>query len=145
MVLNSAYYSERHEYLRDTLDSNYRECNSCKNRTEFTCIKCGFCWSCHWKMEQINRTDFFSRQLVREIAKSNPSLHSPSMIINQAREKQEQHIPDHYPLMVKAVDVFGKEIEPICDYLRCHHKFSVHGLSSGKCRCKHPQNAAIGA
>jgi hypothetical protein len=70
------------------------------------------------------------------------------MIINQAREKQEQHMPeqtDHYPLMVKAVDVFGKEVEPICDYLRCHHKFSVHGLSSGRCRCKHPQNAAIGA
>jgi hypothetical protein len=148
MVLNSAYYSERHEYLRDSLDSNYRECNSCKNRTEFTCIKCGFCWSCHWKVEQINKTDFFGRQLVREVAKSNPSSYSPSMIINQAREKQEQHIPDqsdHYPLMDKAVDVFGKEVEPICDYLRCHHKFSVHRLSSGKCRCKHPQNAAIGA
>ena len=148
MVLNSAYYSERHEYLRDSLDSNYRECNSCKNRTEFTCIKCGFCWSCHWKVEQINKTDFFGRQLVREIAKSNPSSYSPSMIINQAREKQEQHMPeqtDHYPLVARTIDVFGKEVEPICDYLRCHHKFSVHGLSSGKCRCKHPQNAAIGA
>jgi hypothetical protein len=148
MVLNSAYYSEPHEYLRDTLDSNYRECNSCKNRTEFRCIKCGFCWSCHWKVEQINKTDFFSRQLVREIAKSNPSSYSPSMIINQAREKQEQHMPeqtDHYPLMAKPVDVFGKEVEPICDYLRCHHKFSLHRLTDGKCRCKHPQNAAIGA
>jgi hypothetical protein len=148
MILNSAYYSEPHEYLRDSLDSNYRERNSCKNRTEFRCIKCGFCWSCHWKVEQMDKINFFDRQLVREIAKSDPLSLSHSMVINQAGEKYKQHMleqTDHYPLMAKAVDVFGKEVEPICDYLRCHHKLSVHGLSSGKCRCKHPQNATIGA
>jgi hypothetical protein len=46
--------------------------------------------------------------------------------------------------MAKAIDVFANEVEPICDYQGCHHKFSVHGVSR-KCRCKHPQNAALGA
>jgi anaerobic ribonucleoside-triphosphate reductase len=41
-----------HEYLRDT---RYTYCNSCKNRTQFACIKCGFCWSCHWLKEKIER------------------------------------------------------------------------------------------
>ena len=40
------------------------------------------------------------------------------------------------------VDVFGKDSEPICNYYRCHHKFSQHG--SNICRCKHAQNRVIG-
>ena len=87
---------------------------------------------------------------MKEISKSAPSspAYSHSVILNQATEKQKENKFKenvHYPLTPKAVDVFGEEREPICNYLRCHHKFSVHGLSSGKCRCKHPQNAAIGA
>jgi hypothetical protein len=68
-------------------------------------------------VEQIN---FFDRQLVREIAKSDPLSLSPSMVINQARETHKQHIPeqtDHYPLMAKAVDVFGKEVDVITSCL----------------------------
>jgi DNA end-binding protein Ku len=30
----------------------YQDCISCGHRTEFTCIKCGYCYSCHWKREQ---------------------------------------------------------------------------------------------
>ena len=41
-----------HEYLRNT---EYQYCNSCKNRTQFTCVKCGFCWSCHWLKEEIEK------------------------------------------------------------------------------------------
>jgi hypothetical protein len=33
-------------------------------------------------------------------------------------DKQDQY------LRTNVIDVFGKETEPICDYLRCHHKFS---------------------
>ena len=33
------------------------------------------------------------------------------------------------------VDVLGQPAEPICTYYRCHHKFSLHGTRS--CRCKH--------
>ena len=42
-----------HEYLRDSISQIYKECNSCRIRTQFVCIICGFCWSCHWKIEQI--------------------------------------------------------------------------------------------
>lgn len=43
------------------------------------------------------------------------------------------------------IDVFGRATEPICDYLRCHHKFSEHGLGMRICQCKHPCNRAVGA
>src|SRR5919109_885804 len=43
-----------HEYIRDTLSFRYQNCISCGTRTEFTCIKCGYCYSCHWKKEQID-------------------------------------------------------------------------------------------
>src|SRR5919201_7101799 len=41
-----------HEYLRDTVSIKYQECKSCKNRTQLVCIKCGYCYSCHWKEEE---------------------------------------------------------------------------------------------
>ena len=41
-----------HEYLRD---DKYAYCHSCKNRTPFTCSRCGYCWSCHWLKEEIER------------------------------------------------------------------------------------------
>jgi hypothetical protein len=50
---------------------------------------------------------------------------------------------DKQYLRTNVIDVFGKETEPICDYLRCHHKFSEHGLIL-KCQCKHPRNSAAG-
>src|SRR5919109_2769649 len=47
-----------HEYIRDTLTFRYRECESCGTRTELTCIKCGFCYSCHWKKEEVEKQLF---------------------------------------------------------------------------------------
>jgi hypothetical protein len=44
--------TKAHEYLRD---SKYSYCNSCMNRTQFTCARCGFCWSCHWLKEEMER------------------------------------------------------------------------------------------
>ena len=41
-----------HEYLRNI---GYQYCNCCKNRTQFTCVKCGFCWSCHWLKEEMEK------------------------------------------------------------------------------------------
>jgi hypothetical protein len=40
------------------------------------------------------------------------------------------------------LDVLGQPAEPICTYYRCHHKFSLHGTRS--CRCKHPMNKTLG-
>ena len=39
-------------------------------------------------------------------------------------------------------DVLGKPAEPICTYYRCHHRFSLHGTRT--CRCKHPMNKTLG-
>jgi hypothetical protein len=89
---------EPHEYLRDTLSLTYKECKSCTTRTELTCIKCGLCWSCHWLMEQMDKNKLSAS--------------------SQSSDGAEQ---DQY-LRTNVIDVFGKETEPICDYLRCHHK-----------------------
>ena len=149
MILESAFSHEPHEYLRDTLDSKYRECNSCFNRTEFTCVKCGFCWSSHRKMEQAEKFELFDRSIGIDILAPSFSSYSRLMTVKErGKKKKEQHLSkeiSNYQITTKAIDVFGKEVEPICDYLRCHHKLSVHGLSSSKCRCKHPQNDVIGA
>jgi len=67
VILESAFSHEPHEYIRDTLDSKYRKCNSCATRTEFTCTKCGFCWSCHWKMEQAEKFEWFDRPMAIDI------------------------------------------------------------------------------
>ena len=49
----------KHEYLRDTIDYKYYECRSCNVRTQFSCIICGFCWSCHWKIEQLAKIPYY--------------------------------------------------------------------------------------
>jgi len=116
---------ESHEYLRDTLSLTYKECKSCTTRTELTCIKCGLCWSCHWMVEQMDKNKL----------SASSQIESSDEVEN---DKQDQY------LRTNVIDVFGKETEPICDYLRCHHKFSEHGLIR-KCQCKHPRNSAAGA
>jgi hypothetical protein len=41
-----------------------------------------------------------------------------------------------------------KEEEPVCDFLNCYHKFSLHGHRSHQtelnCICNHLTNAALG-
>jgi|SRR5919112_389684 hypothetical protein len=56
-----------HEYLRDTLSFRYQECKSCRNRTELACIKCGFCYSCHWKREELEKKKFQFKPLITEV------------------------------------------------------------------------------
>jgi hypothetical protein len=60
-------------------------------------------------------------------------------------DKEHEHVLDKQSqyLRTNVIDVFGKET--ICDYLRCRHKFSEHGLRLRKCQCKHPRNRAAGA
>jgi hypothetical protein len=41
-----------HEYTGEAFSLRYQDCVSCGHRTEFTCVKCGYCYSCHWKREQ---------------------------------------------------------------------------------------------
>src|ERR687886_2415180 len=118
---------QQHEYLRDTIIPTYKDCSSCNTRTQFTCVKCGYCYSCHWKLEETDRTE-------SQIANFTV-LEKHSEPITIAAEQQ--------PLSSKmAIDVYGQQIEPICNYRTCNHNFSAHGHSR-KCRCSHPVNYAI--
>src|SRR5215470_16381488 len=104
MMVDSPSF-ESHEYLRDTLSLTYKECKYCTTRTELTCIKCGLCWSCHWMVEQIDKS---------KLSASNRIQSSAGEVEN---DKQQEYILDKQDQYLRrnAIDVFGKETEPICD------------------------------
>ncbi len=100
-------------------------------------------------MEQAEKFELFNRPMAIDIL---APFSSYSYLMTEKgkeeRDEEERRLSkkiSNYQITTKAIDVFGKEVEPLCDYLRCHHKLSVHGLSSSKCRCKHPKNDVIGA
>ena len=130
-----------HEYIRDSISFRYQDCISCGNRTGFTCIKCGYCYSCHWKKEQIEATELRNNLKDFYLSLSKSSNDDDS---NQKLRLEQDEAKDLYQGVGKwgTLDVLGLPAEPICTYYRCNHKFSLHG--SKKCRCSHPMNKALG-
>jgi hypothetical protein len=130
-----------HEYIRDTMSFRYQDCVFCGNRTEFTCIKCGYCYSCHWKKEQAEEIElrdnlkYFSLSSLK--ASNDENQNQKPQLQQQGGEDQEKGLEKY-----GTVDVLGRPAEPICTYYRCNHKFSIHGSRS--CRCKHPTNKTLG-
>jgi ferredoxin len=58
---------KRHDFLVQATNSQqlYRVCKDCNKRTPHVCIKCGFCYSCHWKIEEEEEgTELNQSQLV---------------------------------------------------------------------------------
>ena len=127
----------RHEYIRDILPFRYQECISCGNRTDLTCVKCGYCYSCHWKKEGAEKRLLDST--LNEIFSLSPS--STRKNSPMVKEAKESPLPSQHQQEL-IVDVYGRTSEPICTYYRCNHKFSVH--DSRRCRCKHPTNKTLG-
>jgi hypothetical protein len=82
-------------------------------------------------MEEIERIDMHNKPLL--LVHANRNYTQPAVI----EEKLS-------PTITSVIDVYGEVAEPICDYLRCHHKLSVHGLGTSKCKCRHPQNITVG-
>jgi hypothetical protein len=130
-----------HEYIRDTMSFRYQDCVFCGNRTEFTCIKCGYCYSCHWKKEQVEQLELRDNLKYSSLSLSKASNGDNQ---NQKLQLQQQGGKDLKKGLEKwgTVDVLGQLAEPICTYYRCNHKFSIHGSRS--CRCKHPTNKTLG-
>jgi hypothetical protein len=129
-----------HEYIRDTLTFSYHECVSCRNRTSLTCVKCGYCYSCHWKKEGAEKR-LLDSTLNEIFSLSSSSFTGKSTLI--VKDAKESPLPlQHQQQLI--VDVHGRTSEPICTYYRCNHKFSVHGQGNHACKCKHPTNAAHG-
>jgi hypothetical protein len=126
-----------HEYTGESLSLRYQDCISCHRRTEFTCVKCGYCYSCHWKREQIEEIELRDRlkDFYVSLSKGNDDEKQ------KARLKQDE-VKDEEMGKWRTLDVLGQPAEPICNYYGCHHKFSLHG--SRLCRCKHPTNKALG-
>jgi hypothetical protein len=127
-----------HEYLRSISAFRYTLCENCKSRTQFGCTRCGYCWSCHFQKEQSERDWLEKLFNIRDVSSISYQLRSETLRDTDRlgyRNRNEE---------VRVVDVFGEDSEPICNYLRCHHKFSIHGEESHICRCKHPQNRVIG-
>jgi hypothetical protein len=119
----------------------HKDCILCRHRTEFTCIKCGYCYSCHWKKEQVeeielrdNLKDFYL-SLSKDRNKNSQKLKSQKKDENGSTTRRKAK-------KWGTLDALGQPAEPICTYYRCHHKFSVHGSRS--CKCKHPTNKALG-
>ncbi|HEU4821880.1 MAG TPA: hypothetical protein VFS97_00495 [Nitrososphaeraceae archaeon] len=129
-----------HEYIGDA-SMGYKDCILCRHRTEFTCVKCGYCYSCHWKKEQMEEIESrdnlkdFLLSLSRDRDEENQELKSQKQEENKSTTRSESE-------KWGTLDVLGQPAEPICTYYRCHHKFSLHG--SRRCRCKHPTNKALG-
>jgi hypothetical protein len=128
-----------HEYTGESISLRYQDCISCHRRTEFICVKCRYCYSCHWKREQVeeiqlrdNLKDFYA-SLSRA---SNNDIQKPEL--QQAGTTSRDQRTDKWGTL----NVLGQPAEPICTYYRCHHKFSLHG--SRRCRCKHPTNKTLG-
>jgi hypothetical protein len=127
-----------HEYIGETFSLRYQECISCGHRTEFTCVKCGYCYSCHWKKEQVEKIEL--RDNLKDFY---VSLSKASNDDDKQKHKLEQYeAKDNELEKWGALNVLGQPAEPICTYYRCRHKFSLHG--SRRCRCKHPINKTLG-
>jgi hypothetical protein len=141
-----------HEYERDTLSFRYEECKSCRNRTQLTCIKCGFCYSCHWKKEEVERRELRNKlDSIYSSASSKPRDESTITEeedddeLQQQKKEEEGEEQETEQSQEMIVNVYGQKSEPICTYHRCHHKFSLHGLGrSHSCKCKHPMNKTLG-
>ena len=129
-----------HEYIRDTLYFRYQDCISCGNRTGFTCIKCGYCYSCHWKKEIMEK-----EEKQKALNRSRPLIVENKGILNSSEITNQHQVDENISNPVQMINVFGEQIEPVCNYYRCHHKFSEHGYRNhSTCKCKHPQNSIVG-
>ena len=99
-------------------------------------LKCGYCYSCHWKREQVEEIEQRDNLKDFYVSMSN----KVSNDINNA--KKQDVAPVQGLERWGTLNVLGQPAEPICTYYRCHHNFSVHGTRS--CRCKHPMNKTLG-
>jgi hypothetical protein len=129
-----------HEYIGDA-SMGYKDCILCRHRTEFTCVKCGYCYSCHWKKEQMEEIE--SRDNLKDFLLSlSKDRNEDSQELKSQKQEENKSTTRSESEKWGTLDVLGQPAEPICTYYRCHHKFSLHG--SRRCRCKHPTNKALG-
>ena len=99
-----------HEYTGEAFSLRYQDCISCGHRTEFTCVKCGYCYSCHWKREQLEKIE------LRDNLKDFYASLSKSSNNNQKQKIQQDTTkdPDQRFGGWGTLDVQSQPAEPIC-------------------------------
>ena len=122
----------------ELLAFSYTVCENCESRTHFGWIRGGDWCSCHYQKEQSERDWLEKLFNIRDLSQISYQLRSDTL-----RDTDRLGYRNHSEELA-VVDVFGKVSEPICNYLRCHHKFSIHGEESHICKCNHPQNRVVG-
>ena len=143
-----------HEYIRETSSWKYDICKCCDYRTSFTCVKCKYCWSCHWKKERLERNELSRIRNLPNLKLwiANDMISIDKFTSEVSHLKQEKiKIVGQQSLPTRAIiNVFGEEEpDPICNYLNCNHAFSLHKENNNHCKgaacsCRHPQNSVIG-
>ena len=124
-----------HEYTGEVASIRHlQDCGSCGHRTEFTCVKCAYCYSSHWKREQIEETKL--RDKLKDLI-----IIAIKRQAKKTRVQKEDKVKDQEFGKWGTLDVLGQPAEPICNYYAWHHKFSLHG--SRRCKCKHPTNKVL--
>jgi hypothetical protein len=46
-----------HEYFTEYPPLSYRVCTDCAKRTPHICLKCNYCFSCHYKVERLEKSE----------------------------------------------------------------------------------------
>jgi hypothetical protein len=132
-----------HDYIGDA-STGYKDCILCGHRTEFTCIKCGYCYSCHWKKEQVEEIELRDnlKKFYISLSKVGDSTDDEDNNDQKPKSQQAGKKREQGHRKWETINVFGQQTEPVCTYYRCNHKFSLHG--SRRCRCRHPTNKILG-
>src|SRR5918996_5684780 len=104
-----------HEYTGESISLRYQDCISCHRRTEFTCVKCGYCYSCHWKREQVEEIEL--RDTLKDFY---ASLSRTSNNDSQRLELQKAGTTSRVQTTETwgTLNVLGQPAEPICTYYR---------------------------
>ena len=67
--------------------------------------------------------ELYDKPLISNTSVASFKNYSQSIVAEEKRLQKEQESPEKLsPTTTKVIDVFGEMAEPICDYLRCHHK-----------------------
>jgi len=105
----------KHEYLRDSIGYKYHECRSCNVRTQFSCIICGFCWSCHWKIEQLAKIPYYF------LADTITKAENESILVHQWIKEPSSV----YLSVIRKWDLLiSKQIENLQSFTSCYWPFS---------------------
>ena len=75
---------QMHEYFTEYPPNLYRMCADCNKRTPHICLKCNFCFSCHYKVESIEKNEKMRQAIV---TRKQDKVHAPQSIISKHEVK----------------------------------------------------------